>query len=204
MTSASPTQAPEPSFTDDSDTSATTIIRDATPDDMAAIQAIYAHHVLRGTATFEEIPPSVQEMQARLAHIVSLGLPYLLAESNGQIAGYCYASSYRPRAAYRYTLENSIYLAENQMGRGLGKMLLHALINRCEQGPWRQMIAVIAGNNNLASIGLHRSLGFTHAGTQPATGFKFNQWIDVVFMQRALGAGSTTLPDSPAPSSPQP
>lgn len=203
MTSASPAQAPDPSFGNDGDSGVNTIIRDATPDDMAAIQAIYAQHVLRGTATFEEVPPSVPEMQARLAHIVALGLPYLLAETDGRIAGYCYASPYRPRTAYRYTLENSIYLAEDLTGRGLGKALLQTLINRCEQGPWRQMIAVIAGNNNLASIGLHRSLGFTHAGTQPATGFKFNQWIDVVFMQRALGAGSTTLPDSPAPSLPQ-
>ncbi|MDS1140595.1 N-acetyltransferase family protein [Pusillimonas sp. SM2304] len=197
MTSATRAQAPGQVFTagpaaagDD------VIIRDATPEDMAAIQGIYAHHVLHGTATFEETPPTVQEMQARHAAIAGAGMPYLVAETRDRIAGYCYASLYRPRVAYRYTLEDSIYLAEGQAGQGLGKALLAALIARCEQGPWRQMIAVIAGHNNLASIGLHRSLGFAHAGTQPATGFKFNQWIDVVFMQRALGPGSTTPPDA--------
>ncbi|MCC2594824.1 N-acetyltransferase family protein [Pusillimonas sp. MFBS29] len=171
------------------------IIRDATPGDMDAVQAIYARHVLQSTATFEEIPPSTSEMQERRARIVALHLPYLLAEVDGQVAGYCYAAPYRPRSAYRYTLEDSIYLADGLSGQGLGTALLQTLITRCESGPWRQMIAVIAGNNNLASIGLHRRLGFAHAGTQPATGFKFRQWIDVVFMQRALGAGSTTLPN---------
>lgn len=194
MTGASPAQAPCPSFVAGSATDDTIIIRDAMPDDMNAIQAIYARHVLQGTATFEEVPPSVQEMQQRRAQIVAQGLPYLLIQVDGQVAGYSYAAPYRPRSAYRYTLENSIYLDQGVVGKGLGTALLQALIARCELGPWRQMIAVIAGNNNLASIGLHRRLGFTHAGTQPATGYKFNQWIDVVFMQRALGAGSSTLP----------
>lgn len=175
------------------------IIRDATPDDMAAIQGIYAQHVLQGTATFEEIPPSVQDMRARYAAIVAQGMPYLVAQIGDQIAGYCYANAYRPRVAYRYTLEDSIYLAEGQTGRGLGRALLTALIARCEQGPWRQMIAVIGGNNNTASISLHRSLGFAHVGTQPATGFKFNQWLDVIFMQRALGPGGDSLPDVTPP-----
>ncbi|MGB6105483.1 MAG: N-acetyltransferase family protein [Pusillimonas sp.] len=197
MTSALRAQAPGPAAGGDS-----IIIRDATPDDMAAVQAIYAQHVLQGTATFEEVPPTVEEMRERHARIVALGMPYLLAQTHGQVAGYCYAAPYRPRVAYRYTLENSIYLAEGQYGHGLGKALLAALIERCEQGPWRQMIAVIAGNSNLASIGLHRSLGFTHAGTQSATGFKFNQWIDVVFMQRALGPGSSTPPADWTPSMP--
>ncbi|NYT63594.1 N-acetyltransferase family protein [Alcaligenaceae bacterium] len=169
-------------------------IRDAVPEDMAAVQHIYAHHVLHGTATFEEEPPTVSDMLARQAHVQTSGMPYLVAVQNNDIIGYCYASSYRPRVAYRYTLEDSIYLAEGHSGKGLGKALLTALIERCEQGPWRQIVAVIAGNNNHGSIGLHRSLGFTHVGTQPATGFKFNQWIDVVFMQRALGPGSTTPP----------
>src|SRR5690606_37810489 len=119
--------------------------------------------------------------------VLASGMPYLVAVINGEIVGYCYASQYRPRVAYRYTIEDSIYLAEGQSGKGLGKALLSTLIERCEQGPWRQMIAVIAGTHNAGSIGLHRSLGFTHAGTQPSTGFKFNQLIDVVFMQRALG-----------------
>ncbi len=171
------------------------IIRDATPGDMIAVQRIYSEHVLHGTATFEEVPPSVDDMLQRRAQILAAGMPYLVAIVDGEVAGYCYAAQYRPRVAYRYTIEDSIYLAANQAGKGLGKALLAALIERCEQGPWRQMIAVIAGNNNYSSIGLHRSMGFTHAGTQVATGFKFNEWIDVVFMQRALGAGKNTLPD---------
>lgn len=169
-------------------------IRDASADDMAAIQAIYAQHVLHSSATFEEVPPALPEMRARREHVLEQGLPYLVATLGGEIAGYCYASSFRPRVAYRYTLEDSIYLADGQAGKGLGKALLSALLARCEQGPWRQMVAVIGGTNNSASIGLHRSLGFKHVGTQPSTGFKFNQWIDVVFMQRALGEGDSTLP----------
>lgn len=169
-------------------------IRDATAQDMIAVQAIYTQHVLHSSATFEEAPPSVQDMQVRREHVLEQGLPYLVALLGGEIAGYCYASAYRPRIAYRYTLEDSIYLADGQGGKGLGKALLAALLARCEQGPWRQMIAVIAGTNNSASIGLHRSLGFKHVGTQPSTGYKFNQWIDVVFMQRALGEGDATPP----------
>lgn len=170
------------------------IVRDATPSDMEAVQRIYAYHVLHGTATFEEQPPDVQEMQSRLAQVRELGTPWLVADLDGQIVGYCYAALYRPRAAYRYTLEDSIYLAEGQTGKGLGKALLAALLERCEQGPWRQMIAAIGGTNNVGSIALHRSLGFSHAGTQAATGYKFKQWIDVVFMQRALGEGGSTPP----------
>jgi len=171
------------------------VIRDAMPEDMAAVQAIYARHVLQGTATFEEVPPSIEDMLGRRGQVLASGMPYLVAIINGEVVGYCYASQYRPRIAYRYTIEDSIYLAEGQSGKGLGKALLSTLIERCEQGPWRQMIAVIAGTHNASSIGLHRSLGFAHAGTQPSTGFKFNQWIDVVFMQRALGPGNTTPPD---------
>ncbi|MBB5215206.1 GNAT family N-acetyltransferase [Parapusillimonas granuli] len=170
------------------------VIRDATPGDMEAVQRIYAYHVLQSTATFEEQPPDVQEMRSRLAQVQAQGTPWLVAEINGEIVGYCYAALYRPRVAYRYTLEDSIYLAEGQTGKGLGKALLAALLERCEQGPWRQMIAVIGGTNNVGSIALHRSLGFAHAGTQVATGYKFKQWIDVVFMQRALGEGSSTPP----------
>lgn len=169
-------------------------VRDATSDDMGAVQRIYAHHVLTGTATFEEVPPSLAEMQARRAHVIELGFPYLVAELNGQIVGYSYASLYRPRVAYRYTIEDSIYLADGHTRQGLGKALLTELIARCEQGPWRQMIAVIAGKNNSASIQLHRNLGFSDAGVQKSTGYKFNQWIDVIFMQRALGPGDTTPP----------
>lgn len=169
-------------------------VRDATPEDIVAIQRIYAHHVLHGTATFEEVPPTVAEMRSRYVSVLALGAPYLVAVLNGAVVGYCYASLYRPRIAYRYTIEDSIYLDQDAHGKGAGKALLSALVKRCEQGPWRQMIAVIAGSDNAASIGLHRSLGFEHVGTQAATGFKFGQWIDVIFMQRALGEGSASAP----------
>ncbi|TEA77508.1 GNAT family N-acetyltransferase [Allopusillimonas ginsengisoli] len=196
MTSAKGAQASPPSSPKTSiQPQAGLEIRDARPEDMEQIQRIYAHHVQHSIATFEEIPPSVQEMQERLAKTMALGLPYLAAILDGKVAGYCYATLYRPRAAYRYTLEDSIYLAPAQSGKGLGKVLLAELIRRCEQGPWRQMVAVIAGHDNRGSIALHRNLGFAYVGSQPATGYKFNQWIDVVFMQRALGPGADTPPE---------
>lgn len=169
-------------------------IRAAVNDDMAAIQRIYARYVLTSTATFEEAVPTVAEMQARRAHVVEQGFPYLVAEINNDIVGYSYASPYRPRIAYRYTIEDSIYIAEGQVGKGVGRALLTELIKLCERGPWRQMVAVIAGANNNASITLHRKLGFIDAGVQKSTGFKFNQWIDVIFLQRALGAGDASTP----------
>ncbi len=196
MTAANIAQVAEPTaLSAEAQPHATLIVRDALPADMADVQRIYAHHVLYSTATFEEEPPNIDEMQSRRANVLASGMPYLVAVLGTEIVGYCYASQYRPRIAYRYTIENSIYLDPRHSGRGYGKSLLSVLIERCEQGPWRQMIAVIAGTNNQGSIGLHRSMGFAHAGTQVATGFKFNQWIDVVFMQRALGAGSSTPPD---------
>lgn len=170
-------------------------IREATPDDMAQVQQVYAHHLLFSTATFEEVPPTEAEMRERYAKVRSLGLPWLVAEERGAVIGYAYASIYRPRPAYRYTLEDSIYMAEGQSGKGIGVALLSSLIEHCERGPWRQMIAVIGGTQNAGSIALHRKLGFAHVGTQPATGYKFGQWIDVVFMQRALGSGSATPPE---------
>lgn len=174
------------------------MIRDATPDDIAQIQQIYAHHVLSSTATFEVTPPTAAEMTERLQKVHDAGLPWLVAERDGRVVGYCYASPYRPRPAYRYTIEDSVYLAGGESGKGIGRALLTALIERCEKGPWRQMIAVIAGTQNQSSIALHRNLGFAHVGTQPDTGYKFGQWIDVVFMQRALGPGGTTPPDESA------
>ena len=169
-------------------------IRDATAEDIPRIQQIYAHHVLSSTATFEETPPTIEEMSQRLRDVRERGLPWLVAEHEGRILGYCYAAPYRPRPAYRYTIEDSVYLADGESGKGIGRDLLTALIERCEHGPWRQMIAVIAGTQNQSSIALHRKLGFAHVGTQPETGYKFSQWIDVVFMQRALGGGGATPP----------
>ena len=170
------------------------VIRDATDADMDAIQAIYAMHVLRGLATFEEVPPSVGEMRERRAGVLAVGLPYLAAERDGALVGYSYATLYRTRSAYRHTIEDSVYIAEGLSGSGIGSALLRELIVRCESGKWRQMIAVIGDSANAASIALHRRLGFHMVGTLEATGFKFGRWVDTVLMQRALGAGATTLP----------
>lgn len=171
-------------------------VRDANEADMAAVQAIYEHHVLKGLATFEEVPPDVAEMARRRQEVLKLGLPYLVAELDGEVVGYSYATTYRPRAAYRYTVEDSIYVADGLGGRGIGRALLRELIVRCEAGPWRQMLAVIGDSRNAGSIGLHASLGFTFIGTLPAVGFKFGGWVDSVLMQRALGEGQATLPET--------
>ena len=162
---------------------------------MAAVQRIYARHVLQGLASFEEVAPTLEEMLERRADVLAQRLPYLVAELGGAVAGYSYASAYRARSAYRYAIEDSVYLAEGLSGRGIGRALLASLIARCEPGPWRQMIAVIGDSGNEASIRLHRSLGFTHAGTLRSVGFKFGRWVDSVLMQRELGPGDSTPPD---------
>ncbi|CAB3706668.1 GNAT family N-acetyltransferase [Paraburkholderia rhynchosiae] len=171
------------------------LIRDATEADLPAIQAIYAHHVLTGVASFEEDPPSVDDLRMRLASVRGHGLPYMVAEIDGEIAGYCYATPYRPRAAYRNTIEDSIYVNDAYRGRGLGRILLQALIERCETGPWRQMIAVIADGGSGGSLSLHKQLGFELTGTLKAVGFKHGRWLDTTLMQRTLGVGDTTPPD---------
>jgi L-amino acid N-acyltransferase YncA len=170
------------------------MVRDAVDADMAAIQAIYAHHVLHGLATFEEVPPSLPEMTERRATVVKAGLPYLAAELDGQVVGYAYATAYRPRPAYRHTIEDSIYVADGLGGRGIGSALLRQLVARCERGPWRQMLAVIGDSANEGSIALHRALGFQPIGTLHAVGFKLGRWVDTVLMQRALGDGDRSLP----------
>ena len=169
-------------------------VRDATDADMPVVQAIYAHHVLHGRATFEEIAPPVGEMITRRATVVGLGLPYLVAERAGAVVGYSYATTYRPRPAYRFSIEDSVYVAEGERGRGIGVALLAALIERCEAGPWRQMLAIIGDSGNTGSIALHRRLGFEHVGTLKAVGFKLGLWTDTVLMQRGLGHGETTPP----------
>ncbi len=171
-------------------------IRDAQADDLPLIATIYAHHVLNGVASFEEIPPSVDELAQRRANVLALGLPYLVAVRDGRVVGYCYATAYRPRPAYRHTIEDSVYVAAGLGGQGIGSALLAALIARCEAGPWRQMIAVIGDSANAGSIGLHRRLGFRQAGVFQSAGFKFGRWIDSVLMQRALGVGDSALPRS--------
>ena len=174
------------------------LVRDARAQDMEAIQAIYAHHVLTGLASFEEVPPTLEEMRARRAAVLAAGLPYLAAESVGVVVGYSYATAYRPRRAYRFTVEDSVYVAEGFGGRGLGSALLGGLIARCEAGPWRQMIAVIGNSGNEGSIALHRRHGFEHAGVLRDVGFKFGRWVDTVLMQRPLGAGAASLPGAGA------
>jgi L-amino acid N-acyltransferase YncA len=169
-------------------------IRPVTGADVAAVKAIYGHHVLHATGTFEETPPPETEIAARIASVEALKLPYLVAEDAGRVTGFAYASAFRPRHAYRYTAEDSVYIHPDVMGRGVGKALLSAVIARCEALGVRQLVAVIGDSANAGSIGLHRSLGFVDAGVGRGFGFKFGRWIDVVWMQKALGAGSDAPP----------
>jgi phosphinothricin acetyltransferase len=169
-------------------------LRDATAADMAVIQSIYAAHVSHGTGTFEEVPPNVEEITDRWRSIVAGELPYLVAGFDGQVQGFAYVAPFRPRAAYRHTIEDSIYVDPEAVGRGLGQFLLGELIKRCTARGYRQMIAVIGDSENTASIRLHASLGFKRAGVLSSAGFKFGRWVDSVFMQLALGDGERTLP----------
>ncbi len=164
-------------------------VRPAAEADMAAVTAIYAHHVLHGTGSFEIEPPSAAEMRRRRAHVLDQGWPYLVAEADGRIVGYAYAGQYRPRPAYRYALEDSIYVAADAPRRGIGRALLAELLGRCQARGARQMIAVIGDSGNAGSIGLHRALGFHPAGVLAASGWKFGRWLDTVLMQRPLGPG---------------
>ena len=171
-----------------------TLVRPATAEDIPAITGIYRHHVLHGLATFEIDPPAAAEMARRYAAIRELGLPYLVAEINGVVAGYAYAAEYRARPAYRYTVEDSVYIDKDHAGNGIGSALLPALIDGCERAGRRQIIAVIGDSANLASIRLHEKFGFSRVGTLPAVGFKFDRWVDSVLMQRAVGNGRLALP----------
>lgn len=170
------------------------VIRDAAADDMAAVRAIYAHHVRHGLASFEIEPPDVAEMARRRQAIVGHGLPYLVAVADGRVLGYAYAGPYRPRPAYRFTLEDSVYIADGFAGRGIGRRLLAELIERCTRLGYRQMVAVIGDSQNSPSIRLHERLGFVRAGVIRSAGFKHGRWVDSVIMQRALGEGDSTLP----------
>jgi L-amino acid N-acyltransferase YncA len=169
-------------------------LRPAAPADIPAIHSIYAHHVLNGLASFEETPPSEEELLRRYREITGGGLPYLVAEHAGVVAGYGYCSLYRARSAYRYTLEDSVYVRQDMLGRGIGSALLGELIRRCEGLGYRQIIAVIGDSANAGSIGVHASHGFLRAGTLRSTGFKFGRWVDSVIMQRPLGAGDSEKP----------
>jgi len=169
-------------------------IRVASEADVPAITAIYADAVLTGTATFELEPPKEAEMTARMQSLVQAGYPYFVAEHDGAVAGYAYAGAYRPRIGYRYTVEDSVYLAPQARGLGIGGALLARLITSCEAAGFRQMIAVIGDSGNAASIRLHAAAGFVPAGNFKDVGYKFERWIDTVLMQRALGAGARTKP----------
>ncbi|CDK98726.1 Phosphinothricin N-acetyltransferase [Magnetospirillum gryphiswaldense MSR-1 v2] len=171
------------------------LVRPATPADMDQVQAIYAYYVTRSAASFEEEVPSVAEMRRRRDDVVDRNLPYLVAEDDGEVLGYTYAGPWRPRSAYRYTVEDSIYVAPFVQGRGIGKALLGALIDRCTELGYRRMIAVIGDSANQGSIGLHRSLGFRQEGVLRGVGLKFGRWVDVVIMHRVLGDDDRPLPD---------
>ena len=162
------------------------VVRDFAEGDEEAIAAIYAHHVLHGTASFEEEAPGAAEIARRIAAVRAAGLPWLVAEDGGEVVGYSYATPYRARSAYRFTIEDSVYVREGFARRGIGEALLGELLARCAAGPWRQVVAVIGDSANAGSIALHRRLGFRDVGTLEAVGFKFGRWIDSVLMQRTL------------------
>lgn len=170
------------------------IIRPVEAADLAAVTDIYAHYVLESVNSFEEVPPTLDIMGQRHAAIAAQGLPYLCAVADGGIVGYAYAGPYGTRGAYRYTVEDSVYVAAHAHGRGVGKALLAELIARCEALGLRQMLAVIGDSENAASIALHASLGFSHAGMGRSVGWKKNRWVDIVWMQRALGDASAGAP----------
>ncbi|HWI28107.1 MAG TPA: GNAT family N-acetyltransferase [Stellaceae bacterium] len=170
-------------------------VRASAESDLPAITAIYAHHVRFGLGSFEEMPPDAAEMERRRAEVLRRGLPYLVAEGPaGAVQGYAYAAPYRARSAYRYSLEDSIYVAPAAERRGIGRALLGELVERCAALGYRQLIAVIGDSGNLGSIGLHERMGFRRVGLLPAAGFKHGRWVDSVLMQRELGDGAATPP----------
>lgn len=169
-------------------------IRPATDPDVPEIQAIYAHHVLNGAGTFEEVPPSVEEMEARFHAVRDRGWSYLVMADATGVLGYAYFNQIRERSGYRFTCENSIYVREDVRGQGVGKALVARLLAEAEQAGFRQMIAVIGDSENVGSIGVHTSLGFHRAGLLRASGLKFGRWVDTVYMQRALGRGDMDVP----------
>jgi len=163
---------------------------------IAAIQQIYAYHVLHGTATFETEPPDAAEIAARLEKVRSAGLPWFVAVEDGQVRGYCYLSFYRERRAYRFTLEDSVYMDVNYQGRGIGKMLLSHAIAWAEARGFRQLVAVVGNSENRGSLALHSAAGFSITGTLRSVGFKHGRWLDTVILQRMLGQGDATLAES--------
>jgi len=169
-------------------------VRPAAPEDLAAIHAIYSHYVLHGLASFEEEPPALDELRRRHEEVLRRGLPWLVADFGGAVAGYGYCAPYRARSAYRYTLEDSVYVREDMVGRGVGTAILPELLRRCEALGYRQVVAVIGDSANAASINLHAAFGFLRVGTLRSVGFKFGRWVDSVLMQRPLGSGDGVPP----------
>ncbi|AVQ81437.1 MULTISPECIES: GNAT family N-acetyltransferase [unclassified Variovorax] len=170
-------------------------IRPSRDEDVAAITAIYAHHVLHGTGTFETEPPSPADMASRRADVLGKKLPYLVAEEDGEVLGFAYCNWFKPRPAYRFSAEDSIYMSESARGKGLGAKLLAALSQAAEAAGVRKLIAVIGDSANAGSISVHRGQGFTHVGVLKDCGWKFGEWRDVVLMEKVLGEGSTTRPE---------
>jgi L-amino acid N-acyltransferase YncA len=169
------------------------VVRDASEADMAAVRDIYAHYVLHSLATFEETPPTLEDMLGRRRASVDLRLPYLVAAAGAEIVGFAYASAYRARPAYRFTIEDSVYVADGLRGQGVGSALLGELIARCDGGPWRQMLAVVGDSANAGSIALHRRFGFELVGILQSVGFKHGRWVDTPLLQRSLGPGAVPL-----------
>lgn len=170
-------------------------LRPVTETDLPEIQSIYAHHVLHGTGSFEETPPSLEEISDRWQAGTMNGWAWIAVSDATGVLGYAYFSQFRPRSAYRYTAEDSVYVREDVRGQGVGKALVAALLTRAEAAGFRQMVAVIGDSDNVGSIGLHAALGFRHVGTLRATGIKFGRWLDSVYMQKALGRGDGDMPE---------
>ena len=175
-----------------------TLIRPSRDEDLAAITRIYAHHVLHGTGTFETTPPTEGEMAGRRADVLGKGLPWLVIEVDGQVMGYAYGNWFKPRPAYRYSVEDSIYMAPESAGKGLGKLLLTELLAQCERAGVRKVMAVIGDSANAGSIGVHKALGFEQVGVVQSCGWKFGRWLDIVLMQKSIGQGDSTPPQDPA------
>lgn len=173
-------------------------LRPSQDSDLSAMTAIYAHHVLHGTGTFETTPPTQADMAARRADVLAKGLPWLVAEEAGQVLGYAYCQWFKPRPAYRFSAEDSIYLHPDAAGKGLGRQLLVALLAQAEAAGVRKLIAVIGDSANAGSIGVHRALGFAPVGTIASCGWKFGRWLDIVLMDKTLGAGDATPPEGTA------
>ena len=173
------------------------VLRTARPEDIDAITGIYAQHVLHGFGTFEEVPPSPDQMAQRMGAILKYGLPYTVAVRDGQILAYAYASPFRLRGAYRYTVEDSIYVAPDAVGAGVGKVLLGSVLDDCTALGLRQVIGVIGDSENAGSIGLHRALGFEMMTTLKGVGYKHGRWVNSVWMQKPLNGGTDSAPNAP-------